>query len=129
MSFDWIEYLELAKNLEASPGSLGSEEASYRSATSRAYYAVLHRASELAQAEGYISCGSGDDHQGIARHFRESKNGEIRKKIGSDLDRMRRSRNQADYDQRLSQSPRAMASLTIKTAERLVKNLETMTPD
>jgi len=126
MSFNWADYLELAKNLQATPTSLGSEEASLRSSTSRAYYAALHLASEFAQVEGYIPTFSGNDHQGISRHFRQSGPDRDRKKIASDLDRMRKSRNQADYDRTLTQSPRAMADLTIKSAEHLMESLQSL---
>lgn len=126
MSFDWADYLELAKNLYASPTSPGPEEASLRSATSRAYYAALHLATEHALAEGYVPSYSGDDHQGVSRHFRQSGADRIRKKIASDLDRMRKSRNQADYDPELSQTPRAMADLTIKSAEQTIAALASL---
>lgn len=123
MSFNWADYLDLAKNLYASPTTPGPEEASFRSATSRAYYAALHLAAERAQAEGFVPSYSGDDHQGISRYFRQSGADRIRKKIASDLDRMRKSRNQADYDPRLTQTPRAMADLTIKSAEQTISAL------
>lgn len=126
MSFDWADYLQLAKSLYASPDSPGPEEAALRSATSRAYYAVLHLATQFAQAEGYLPTFSGDDHQGISRHFRQSSANRTRKKIAADLDRMRKSRNQADYDPMLAQSPRAMADLTIKRAETLVETLKSL---
>jgi len=123
MSFEWADYLELAQNLSASPASPGPEEAALRTATSRAYYAALHLASQRAQAEGYIPTFSGDDHQGISRHFRTLGADRVRKKIASDLDRMRKSRNQADYDLTLTQTPRAMAELTIKSAEQTIITL------
>jgi len=123
MTFEWMDYLALAKNLSASPASPGPEEAALRTATSRAYYAALHLASQRAQAEGYIPTFSGDDHQGISRHFRTLGVDRVRKKIASDLDRMRKSRNQADYDLTLTQTPRAMAELTIKSAEQTIITL------
>lgn len=126
MSFEWADYLELAKNLSASPASPGPEEAALRTATSRAYYAALHLASQRAQAEGYIPTYSGDDHQGVSRHFRTSSADRVRKKIATDLDRMRKSRNQADYDLALTQTPRAMADLTIKSAEQTISALASL---
>ncbi len=126
MTFNWADYLELVKNLSASPASPGPEEAALRTATSRAYCAALHLASQRAQAEGYIPTFSGDDHQGVSRHFRQSGADRVRKKIASDLDRMRKSRNQADYDLTLTQTPRAMADLTIKSAEQTISILASL---
>ncbi len=126
MSFEWADYLDLAKDLYALPASPGPEEAALRTATSRAYYAALHLASQRAQAEGYIPTFSGDDHQAISRHFRQLNADHVRKKIASDLDRMRQSRNQADYDLTLKQTPRAMADLTIKSAEQTISALASL---
>ncbi|MEI2689335.1 MAG: hypothetical protein V9H69_06330 [Anaerolineae bacterium] len=86
----------------------------------------MHLASQRAQAEGYIPTFSGDDHQGVSRHFRQSGADRVRKKIASDLDRMRKSRNQADYDLTLTQTPRAMADLTIKSAEQTISVLASL---
>ena len=113
MSFNWADYLELAKNLQASPAIPGPEEASLRSATSRAYYAVYQLAMEFAKAENYAPYHTGDDHQGLVRYFRESGTDQARKRISAELDRMRGSTSGRLRTQ-LRQSPRAMADLTIK---------------
>ncbi|NOX63893.1 MAG: DNA-binding protein [Chloroflexi bacterium] len=125
MSFDWTDYLKLAKKLlDAGHGS-DVAEASYRSATSRAYYAAYHVASIFAQTEGYIPYGSGDDHQGVARYFREAAGNRYRLKIAAELDRMRKARNQADYATVFRrQSPKAMADLTVRSAARVIEILE-----
>lgn len=39
---------------------------------------------------------------------------------------MRKSRNQADYDLTLTQTPRAMADLTIKSAEQTISILASL---
>lgn len=48
MSFDWREYLNLASILSGN-----ADEASQRTAISRAYYAVFHAATLHAKANGY----------------------------------------------------------------------------
>jgi hypothetical protein len=47
-AFDWGEYLRLASALEAQ----ATDEASLRSAASRAYYAAYHKAIDTADAHG-----------------------------------------------------------------------------
>ena len=48
MSFNWTDFLTLADALVRAPNSPGPEEASLRSAISRAYYAAFHVARNLA---------------------------------------------------------------------------------
>ena len=126
MSFNWADYLELARNLYASPTTSGREEAALRSATSRAYYAAFHLALEFARAESYLPYHTGDDHQSLVKYFQRSATDKTRKRLGTELDRMRDSRRQADYETTLHQSPRAMADLTIKRAERVVEILKSL---
>lgn len=50
MSFDWVDFLALADALVRDPNSPGPEEASLRSASSRAYYAAFCSARDFACA-------------------------------------------------------------------------------
>jgi len=52
--FDWNEYLNLATTLSAD-----ADEASHRSAVSRAYYAAFHAATLHAKANGYAERSHG----------------------------------------------------------------------
>ena len=53
MNFNWREYLTLSEGLKAQPNLLGTPEASFRSAASRAYYAAYQCALEYACTEGF----------------------------------------------------------------------------
>jgi hypothetical protein len=54
MSFNWSDFLTLADALPRNPSSAGPEEASLRSAISRAYYAAFCGARDFARDKGEI---------------------------------------------------------------------------
>ncbi len=127
MSFDWIDFLELAIKLQASPDLLGSEEASYRTAVSRAYYAAFHLALAFATSKGYAPSHSGNDHRGVPAYFRSGggASGRLRMRIAMNLDRIRDGRRRADYIQNLGEaSPEALARQTIHFAKHIVTDLQ-----
>lgn len=55
MSFNWGDYLSLANALLTKPNTPGPEEAAYRSAVSRAYYAAFCIARNYARDEENLS--------------------------------------------------------------------------
>jgi uncharacterized protein (UPF0332 family) len=127
MNFDWINYLTLAEALENNPLQNILDEASYRTAASRAYYAAYHKALSLAKREGYISSHSGDDHQQVQLHFSRAKSNEkIRRSIGENLDRLRDLRHKADYRDSLNASPRSLASHANGMAKGIIDNLKSL---
>ena len=71
MNFAWHEYLALADEWANSPNSSHYPQALYRSIISRAYYAVYHRAEELALALGVQSTASASDHYRVRTFFAE----------------------------------------------------------
>lgn len=83
--FDWIDYLQLAKQLAADP-----DEASQRSSISRAYYCVYHKASERAVSAGFVGKHS---HRAIWNVYdRECR------KLSQLGYRMKKAREDADYE-------------------------------
>ena len=94
MPFDWLEYLRLAQAL-----ALKGDEASKRTAISRAYYFVYHLANDRAVA----NCGARP--QGIPTHawcwerFINTPDAACNA-LGHAGDRLKRLRNVADYDGR-----------------------------
>ena len=100
MKFDWSEYLNLAQELAAS-----NEEAKLRSAISRAYYSVFCLARNYLrdiQQDPRLSRNKTydiNDHQYVAEEFiyNRSKSQQITE-IGRNLTRLRKIRNQADYE-------------------------------
>ncbi len=89
--FDWTLYLDLARRLGKEP-----DEASKRSAVSRAYYAVFNRARELLEAEGTPVTNTGKAHDDVWRTLEAAGRG--RRKLGIEGKRLRETRRKADYE-------------------------------
>lgn len=97
MSFNWREYLELAKAFSGMPNSGYSEEALHRSAVSRAYYAAFCWCRNFAQQNlGFKATGTAEDHKLLREHL--MKKGGKWKNIASHLNKLRGWRNSCDYD-------------------------------
>ncbi len=90
-TFDWSEYLKLAEEL-----GKRTDEASLRSAISRAYYYVFHLALKRAQANDFTFV-TGGMHTQLWRVFKESPEPDCRK-LGEIASRLKRQRERADYD-------------------------------
>lgn len=126
MSFDWGDYLRLAAILEDNtPDDAPLSEAAFRSAASRAYYAAFHYAKEHARTEGFWPSHQGDDHQNVQRHYRNHDHS-VRREIAAKLDRMLKNRNKADYRTHLNSTPRALAAVTVRTAESVVELIDSL---
>jgi uncharacterized protein (UPF0332 family) len=123
MSFHWGDYLTLADSLVNAPGTPGPQEAALRAAISRAYYAAFCSARNLARSRGEIAAtGAVSDHELVAVHFRGSTD-PMRRRIGADLGRLRKYRNNADYDDQLAGDPLARAKLSVATAHDILTAL------
>ncbi|MGQ9626069.1 MAG: hypothetical protein ACUVV0_04085 [Anaerolineae bacterium] len=69
MSFNWADFLTLAEALLRDPNSPGPEEASLRSAISRAYYAAFRVTRNFGRDRGeFIPTGTGQDHRIVQNH-------------------------------------------------------------
>ena len=120
MSFDWTDLLTLAEALKSAPNSPGPREASLRSAISRAYYAAFCVARNFGRDRGeFTPTGTGADHGLVRDHFLLSSD-RTRRKIGADLDRLRDSRNKADYDDVLVGRPAPLAQSSIDRARNVL---------
>ena len=95
MSFDWSQFPSLAQDLSKAVFRNSTEEARFRSAISRAYYAALHCARKRLLAEGPRVFSS--VHQDVPKAFRDSHD-KARKRIGNQLNQLLLSRRKADYD-------------------------------
>jgi uncharacterized protein (UPF0332 family) len=126
MSFNWVDFLTLADALVRDPNSPGPEEASLRSAISRAYYAAFHVARNFGRDRGeFIPTGTGQDHWLVMNHFRSSPD-RIRRKIGLDLDRLYDNRASADYDDVLAGRPIALAQSSVAVARNVLNALNSL---
>lgn len=127
--FHWLDLLSLAETLQMQPNDSGFPEARLRTSASRAYYAAFHEAMTIAENEGYIRSNIGDDHIKVPNHFRKTDRGDelkTRRKIGTELDRLRDLRRKADYEDILDRQPLSLAVHAIGSAKTIVKLLDTL---
>jgi uncharacterized protein (UPF0332 family) len=114
---NWRDFLLLAARLAA-----GVNEADWRTAVSRAYYAAFHVARRLFTDLNFTVPRADRAHQYLV--FRLGNSGESAvEQAGRDLDTLRRLRNRADYDEApaLTQSQAAAA---VRMAEGIVQRLD-----
>ena len=98
MSFDWAEYLDVAKSLFGQSATTPSREAALRAAISRAYYAAFCSArNHLRDRDNVQDIPlDGRAHFDVPDRFQQSDAVE-RKRVGTDLHRLRLARRDADY--------------------------------
>ena len=71
MTFDWREYLTLAENLYTNSHYFPNQEACFRVAISRAYYAAFCTARNYAKKyDRLILRKTGEDHRIVKDHYR-----------------------------------------------------------
>ena len=127
MSFAWLEYLVLAEALLQAPAILAPEEACYRAAISRAYYAVYGAARLHAHdQEGLHLPATAEAHQRVITHYRQGAS-PLHRAIGDSLRQLRSARNRADYDDQLAR-PRALAQFAVRRARQVVGQLTALAP-
>lgn len=90
MIFDWDKFRELAEELRQ-----GKTEAMQRTAISRIYYAVYHRAKIFLESEGFQFRQFESSHRQIWDEFKDK--GRTFAAIGNTGDRLRTNRVKADY--------------------------------
>ncbi len=121
MPYNWIEFLSLARFLQAGAGADYTEQAASRSAVGRAYYAAYNHACVYEEAKGvFTRQGDSGDHERLRQHFRIQGKTDI----ASELDDLRRWRNTCDYDDtRASRVITAMVAPAITKAQELINKL------
>lgn len=117
-SFSWSDFLRLARSL-----STGGDEASWRSASSRAYYAAFHPAKCYVHSK-YDLEGRGSEHERTWRALTLSSIAEeqLLGNIGDDLKRLR---VHADYQTKTGFSSQ-QALQSIASATKLLSRLEAL---
>jgi len=102
MSFDWCEYLTLAKELGGRSDEAASSEARLRSAVSRAYFAAYCSARNyLCDADGYQPPVTWEAQKQVIETLKGSAHSKQRVWIGEKLVRLKNRRNTADYDDKV----------------------------
>jgi hypothetical protein len=121
--FDWRDNLELAQRLGAGNAggtvSIHISDATNRCAVGRAYYASFgHARAYAVQYLGFLSTGGAGDHGLLAAHFRQHGMRQVAHLLG----RLRRRRNQCDYDDIVPRLP-TMVSDSIREAAAVINRL------
>lgn len=122
MSFNWIDYLQLAQQLMGQ-NTLVSSEAKQRTAISRAYYAAYNEARQLARRHGFHE-SQFDNHRSLIDYFLHEPLREWRN-VGENLRRLRQQRNNADYQPRIDQLE-YHARTTLALAKDLLEQIRTL---
>ena len=114
MSFDWKDYVYLAEDL------LNQTEESYlRSSISRAYYGVFCMARNKKDYKNYT--GSDNIHWKVINEYKSSSS-RNEQNIGRILDSLRKSRNDADYNEDRPIN-KALAERVVLSAKNIFKSM------
>ena len=119
MPFSWGEYLRLAEEL----GQRTDDQASLRSAISRAYYAVFCTARDFLEREG-IPLPSVSLHVAVWQDFQNDPRRQW-VNIGRLGERLRYARTRADYEGNFPRLP-VVTALSIATARVVLHQLQTL---
>ena len=118
MSFDWIEYLNLARFLQGYGGSSFSQEAGLRCSVSRAYYAAYcHSRNYARDQRSFIPTYKSAGHKRVREHFQNLGMTDI----SSKLDDLRVWRNSCDYDDSVSNIFVLVSSAVVRSQEIIGK--------
>ncbi len=122
MNFDWSDYLDFAQTLVASKATYPSQEAALRTAISRAYYSAFCKSRNyLRDIDNIQNSRTAEIHKLVQETLKNSEN-KNRKKIGTNLERLRRIRNKADYEDNFSDLQQ-QATLALKWAKEINTDL------
>lgn len=125
MTFDWIDYYNLAENSYnfacGNNTSCTIKEAYYRNSISRAYYAVFCQIRNFVK-DKYDEEFYGDAHKKLQTYLTHQTD-PIKKRIGNQLNLLHQDRKRADYDNELK-APNYAAQKALKQANRIMENLK-----
>ena len=145
MKFNWVEYLDLAKELAYITSTISTDsetdskptisEPKLRSSISRAYYAAFCTARnylrDILHDPRLSKARTGDinEHQYVSEEFRcnQSKNKKMIE-IGNDLSRLRQFRNKADYEDTIYTLEKEV-KLSLKLAENIIEKITELIKD
>ncbi len=131
MSFNWLDYLTVARELAEQaqdPAGQVAGEARLRSAISRAYYAAFHTARAYLRDKDKDPSieGRGNIHAYVRQQFKISPD-RRRKRIGATLHRLLDNRQRADYEDTYVNLV-VNTRIAIKAAERVIAALDALPP-
>lgn len=115
MSFNWLDYLDLAKRLQTQ-AAISSEESEKRTAMSRAYYAAAMTSRTFLAKTWTVP--RKETHAFIIGRFTKNKDRSYQK-VGKDLKRLKDKREMADYDNAITDIDIECTS-AIRLAEKII---------
>ncbi len=119
MSFDWKEYLDIARFLAKGDFTEFSRDAALRCAVSRAYYSAFCHARNYARNKGdFIPKGKPEDHGELKIYYNSMR----MHKIARGLTNLRLWRNDCDYEDQVGNLERLFKSAFSK-AEYILNTL------
>lgn len=123
MSFQWLEYLALAHELNGKSMETVAPEARWRAAISRAYYATYNyaRLYALASDKSVTFPKHADAHALVAAWFTNQPD-TTKQLVGWDLGTLRSMRNQADYNDSVNR-PDKVAAYALELAEGIISKV------
>lgn len=116
MPFDWNDYSLLAVELRKR-----EDEASLRTAVSRVYYSVYHRARDYLLDEGVSLSTTDSSHKVVWKEY--LRMGGSCRAVGLNGDRMHDNRRRADYDREI-QNMNQLVDATFTIARNVLTYLE-----
>jgi uncharacterized protein (UPF0332 family) len=111
------DFLDIADDLAA-----GIKEAGWRSAVSRAYYAVFHGARALLQDSGFTVPAADQAHSYLWKRLSNSGHPDAIQ-VGRDMIHLRNKRNWADYDLEIEMDQTTAMSF-VQMADTMIELLE-----
>jgi uncharacterized protein (UPF0332 family) len=126
VSFDWSEYLDLARELAQQSSDPSLAEARLRAAISRAYYAAfcLARNHLRSRQPQLLFPTDAEIHRCVREQFQRSLD-PMSKAVAAHLDRLRDWRNLADYEDTVHDLPYA-TQLALLAADAALAALNTL---
>ncbi|MBN1580543.1 MAG: HEPN domain-containing protein [Anaerolineae bacterium] len=119
MTFDWLDYRELASRLTRDPDTPGPQEAVWRTAISRAYYAALNYARAFAEEQDDdLAKGESSTHYAIRNWFK--RKGRTGREIFNTLEEFQQLRQNADYDDLLPGPPDKLSEQALAYAQNVI---------
>lgn len=125
MSFNWADYLNVARHLKEHSDASGYSEACLRAAISRAYYAALITTRNLLRDQWGIEVPeTAEIHLFVPRWFL-NEDDENQREIGAILDRLRDRRRKADYDDEIPKVS-SLSERSLADAQLVIERISTL---
>ncbi|MBF0411011.1 MAG: hypothetical protein HQM10_26945 [Candidatus Riflebacteria bacterium] len=98
MTFNWQDYLDISKYLTMDDKLIPSEEAKFRTAVSRAYYASFNSCREFAEKHLNFTTSKGENsHEKLIDFLLTTKSNKLINEIGYKLKLIKKDRIVSDY--------------------------------